>query len=37
MEEFNLKRSEVKKAERFATDKSSEPCLLGCMELLRGG
>lgn len=28
MEEFNLKRSEVKKAERFATDKSSEPCFL---------
>lgn len=28
MKEFNLKRSEVKKAERFATDKSSEPCFL---------
>lgn len=28
MEEFNLKRSEVKKAERFATNKSGETCFL---------
>lgn len=28
MEEFNLKRSEVKKAERFATNKFGEACFL---------
>lgn len=28
MKDFNLKISEIKKAVRFATDKSSEPCFL---------
>nr|DAT96658.1 MAG TPA: hypothetical protein [Caudoviricetes sp.] len=28
MKEFNLMKSEIKKAERFAANKSNEPCFL---------
>lgn len=37
MKEFDLMKSEIKKAERFAANKSNEPCFFGSVELLRCG